>query len=79
MSAMSSREPAVLVERETLLKQLAGLLAKVDAIDQMEKALSSSLNEVRAQADYYANLEREIKTEVHPTGVSKMMHGMKGG
>lgn len=76
---MSSREPALIVEREALLKVLAELLAKVDSLDQLENALMQSLTEVRTQVEYYANLEREIKTEVHPTGVRRMMHGRNRG
>ena len=75
---MSSREPAVIVEREALLKRLAELLAKVDALDHLAEALGKNLSEIRAQLEYYGNLEREIKTEVHPTGVRRMMRGMKG-
>jgi predicted nucleic acid-binding Zn-ribbon protein len=72
---MSSREPGVIVEREVLLKKLAECNAKMDGLDNMVLALEQSLAEVRAQVEYYSRLERDIKTEVHPTGVGRMMHG----
>ena len=75
MSEMSSREPAVIVEREVLLKKLAEFNAKMDGIDHMVLALEQSLAEVRAQVEYYSNLERDIKSAVHPTGVRRMIRG----
>jgi len=75
---MQAGEDALLVEREILLKKVAELSARLDAINEMEKALLASLDEVRSQLGYYEALEREIKSEVHPAGVQRMMRGMKG-
>jgi peptidoglycan hydrolase CwlO-like protein len=64
-------------ERRLLAVRISDLQKELKKVQEQEHKIRNEIDEVNLQIDYYEHLTQDMKKDIHPPKLNRLLHGMR--